>query len=149
MAAAISIIQPKRPIVPGWRQVKDVKLPIHGEGYPYAAYEHPATGLFAISAVEVASEKVGTPALGPAYHLSISMGGQRCSTADALWVLGQFGLVDALEDNHVPSGRVRNFWRYVADNLSGMQCPCTDEEPAIREDKGDYVWRPISGVPHA
>jgi hypothetical protein len=46
--------------------------------------------------------------------------------------------------NHVPSGRVRNFWRPVADHLSGYECPCVADEPAIREDKGDYVWRGIT-----
>lgn len=139
-----SVIKPKQPTGAGWHQVKGVVLPLAGEGFPYAAWEHAASGLFAISAVEVATEKVGVPALGPAYHLSISLNGRRCSSADAAWVLGQFDLTDALEDNHVPSGKVRNFWRYVAEGLSGMECPCTDEEPAIREDKGDFVWRGIS-----
>jgi hypothetical protein len=139
-----SIIKPKRPTATGWSRLNGVHIPIAAEGYPYQAWEHRANGLMVISAVEVASEKVGTPALGPAYHLSVSAMGQRCSTADALWVLGQFDLVDALEDNHVPSGRVRNFWRYVADHLSGIQCPCVDEETAVVEDKGDFVWRGIT-----
>lgn len=141
---AVSIVGPKRPVGQGWRRIHGIKLPLEGEGYPYEVYEHTSTRLLVISAVEVASEKVGVPAIGPAYHLSISLSGQRCSSADAVWVLAQFDLVDALEDNHVPSGRVRNFWRYMADNLSGMECPCVDDEPAIREDKGDFVWRGIA-----
>jgi hypothetical protein len=104
-------------------------------------WAHDASKLGVISAVEVASEAPGLPALGPAYHLSVSRFGQRCTSADALWVLAQFDLVDAKEDNHVPGGQVRNFWRYVADNLSGHECACVDVEPEIREDRGDYVWR--------
>jgi hypothetical protein len=32
----------------------------------------------------------------------------------------------------------------VADRLSGYTCPCQNNEPAIREDKGDYVWRGVT-----
>ncbi len=113
-------------------------------GFPYHCWEHAAAGLLVISTVEVATESPGVSALGPAFHLSISRSlpfGQRCSSADAVWVLAQFDLLDAPEDNHVPYGRVRNFWRYVSDSLSGFKCPCQDSEPAMIEDKGDYVWR--------
>lgn len=137
-----SIIKPKRPTALGWRRIRDIaNFPLAKEGYPFEVWAHDANGLGVISAVEVASEQVGMPALGPAYHLSVSAFGQRCSSADAVWTLGQFDLIDAKEDNHVPNGKVRNFWRYVADNLSGIECPCVAEEPAIVEDKGDYVWR--------
>lgn len=139
-----SIIKPKRPVGPGWRQIRGVPLPIDGEGYPYEVWAHDAHGLGVISAVEVAAEKVGMQPLGPAFHISVSAFGSRCSSADALWVLGQFDLVDAREDNHVPNGKVRNFWRYVADHLSGYECGCVGAEPAMREDKGDFVWRGIS-----
>lgn len=71
----------------------------------------------------------------------------RCTSADALWVLAEFDLLDAKEDNHVPGGKVRNWWRPVADHLSGYECPCTDEEPAVRENKGDYVWRGVTNLP--
>ena len=134
--------QPKRPTGPGWRQVKTGPgFPLAREGYPFQVWAHDANGLGAISSVEVAAEKVGVKPMGPAYHLSVSAFGERCSSADALWVLGQFDLVDAKEDNHVPNGVVRNFWRYVADHLSGIECPCVAEEPAMVEDKGDFVWR--------
>lgn len=142
--STITIIRPKRPTGPGWRQIKGVPLPIDREGYPYEVWAHDEHGLGAISAVEVAAEHVGQAPLGPAYHLSVSAFGQRCSSADALWVLAQFDLTDAKEDNHVPNGKVRNFWRYVADHLSGHQCGCIDEEPAMREDRGDYVWRGVA-----
>lgn len=136
-----SIIKPKRPHGPGWRQIKGVALPIDANGYPYEIWAHDGNGLGVISTVEVASEAPGVEPLGPAYHVSVSAFGQRCTSADAVWMLGQFDLTDAQEDNHVPNGRVRNFWRYVSDGLSGHVCACVDVEPAIREDKGDYVWR--------
>lgn len=139
-----SVIQPKRPEGADWHRPRWWRAPpeLAALGYPVEAWEH-VSGLFCMSAVEVASEP-GKPALGPEYHLSVSMGGQRCTAADALFALAAFGLTDAKEDNHVPSGRVRNFWRPVADNLSGYECPCIADEPAIREDKGDFVWRGVT-----
>lgn len=136
-----SIIQPKAPIGDGWIK-QNLTMP-YDLGYPYQAWMH-KNGLFCISAVEVANEP-GEPELGPEYHLSISMNGVRCSSAEAAFALHAFGLDDAKEDNHVPSGKVRNYWRPVADNLSGYECPCKDSEPAMIEDKGDYVWRGITG----
>lgn len=138
-----SIVKPRRPTGPGWRRIEGVRLPVDNLGFPYEVWAHDRNGLGVISAVEVADEP-GKPSLGPEYHLSVSAFGERCSAADALWVLAQFDLTDATEDNHVPSGKVRNFWRPVADRLSGYECACVDEEPAIREDKGDYVWRGIT-----
>lgn len=141
-----TIISPKAPIAaPGWRRARGWTCPpqLAALGYPVEAWEHPASGLFCLSAVEVAREP-GKMDLGPEYHLSISLDGQRCSTADALFALAAFGLTDAKEDNHVPSGRVRNFWRPVADHLSGYECPCVEDEPAILEDRGDFVWRGVT-----
>lgn len=141
-----TIINPKQPLHGvGWIRVRGWQRPqqLAALGYPVEAWEHPASGLFCLSAVEVANEP-GKPELGPEYHLSVSLNGQRCSAADALFALAAFGLTDAMEDNHVPSGRVRNFWRPVADNLSGYECPCVADEPAIVEDKGDFVWRGIT-----
>lgn len=94
-----------------------------------------------LSAVEVAVERDGS-SNGPEFHLSVSMGpGRRIDSKGAKWVKRQFGLEDATEDNHVQSGFVRNFWRPVADHLSGIECPCTETEPKMVEDKGDFVWR--------
>lgn len=140
-----AIVKPKRPRGPTWGRARWWVCPpqLAELGYPVEAWEDAATRLFVLSAVEVTSEP-GKPDLGPEYHLSVSRNGQRCSSEDALWVLDQFGLSDAKEDNHVPSGRVRNFWRPVADNLSGYECPCVADEPTIREDKGDFVWRGIT-----
>lgn len=138
-----SLIQPKRPSGPGWQKVHNPKTAqLDSLGYAHATWIHVENGIIAISAVEVAAPVSGEVAMGPEYHLSISAAGNRCSSADALWVLAQFDLIDATEDNHVPSGRVRNFWRPVADHLAGYECPCAKTEPTIREDKGDFVWRP-------
>ncbi|HYN54359.1 MAG TPA: hypothetical protein VES38_06615 [Methylotenera sp.] len=139
MISAISIIQPKQPNGTGWVEQDASFLK---SSYPLKAWAH-ESGLFCLSAVEVANEP-GQPELGAEYHLSISMNGQRCSSAEAAFALYAFDLGDAKEDNHVPSGKVRNYWRPVADNLSGYECKCVDEEPAIKEDKGDYVWRGVS-----
>ena len=145
MIAVDSLIQPKSPNGTGWRKAKWWVCPpqLAELGYPVVPWEHAASGLFVLSAVEVASEP-DKPALGPEYHLSVSNNGARCTTSEALWVLNAFGVADAKEDNHVPSGRVRNFWRPVADGLSGYECPCVNDEPAIREDKGDFVWRGVT-----
>lgn len=141
---AIAIVQPKAPRGAGWIEVQNPNVAdLDSLGYPHKSWIHEPTGLFAISAVEVAYEP-GQPELGPEYHLSVSLSGRRCSAADALFVMSEFDLLDAKEDNHVPSGRVRNFWRPVADKLSGYECPCVDDEPAIREDKGDFTWRGIT-----
>ena len=139
-----SIIKPKTPSGTGWVKIHNPIAALRSLGYPHATWRHHANGLLVISAVEVATDP-GQPSLGPEFHLSISQNGARCSAADALWVLAQFNLTDAKEDNHVPGGKVRNFWRPVADHLSGYECPCTEVEPAIREDKGDYVWRGLAG----
>lgn len=139
MIEVLSIIQPKQPKGQGWSQEDASALQ---SSYPLQAWAH-ESGIFCLSAVEVADEE-GQPKLGPEYHLSISKSGQRCTSAEASFALNAFDLNDAKEDNHVPSGKVRNFWRPVADNLSGYECPCKDEEPAIREDKGDYVWRGVT-----
>ena len=140
-----SVIKPKRPVMQGWSREHEWVMPsqLAELGYPVEAWSHAANGLFVLSAVEKTNEP-GKPDLGPEYHISISANGNRCTSADALWALAQFDLVEAKEDNHVPSGRVRNFWRPVADHLAGYECPCVGVEPNIVEDKGDYIWRGIT-----
>ena len=143
-----SVIQPKRPnaTATGWSTANHMLTTVHhlnAMGFPWQAWMH-KDGLLVISAVEKPDPEPGEFDAGPEYHLSISAMGQRCTSAQALWALGQFDLIDAKEDNHVPSGRVRNFWRPVADRFSGFERPCQESEPAIREDKGDFVWRGIT-----
>lgn len=143
-----SIIPPKRPKRGnGW--INGPRAPAFvSAGYPAETWQFVEMGLCVISALEVPATEPGAEDLGPQYHLSISKrgphGAARCTSQEAKWVLRQFDLEDAEEDNHVPNGVVRNFWRPVADRLAGYQCPCKDREPAMKEDKGDYVWRGIT-----
>ena len=144
MTPLLSVVPPKQPNGPGWTKLSNPSAAqLASLGYPFQTWRHIKNEVFAISAVEVAHDP-GAPDLGPEYHLSLSKNGERLSSADALWALAQFDLTDAKEDNHVPGGKVRNFWRPVADRLSGFECPCADAEPVMREDKGDYVWRGLS-----
>lgn len=146
-AALIDIIKPKRPVGPGWRQCPPPPAWVT-LGYAGERWEHAENRLHVISAVEVADDGDGIEK-GPEYHISVSTWNaagatQRCSSADALWMLAAFDLLDGKEDNHVPGGLVRNFWRPVADQLIGLECKCQDIEPAIVEDKGDYIWRGVT-----
>jgi len=134
-----NILKPMKPITGSrWQFVKTEYNP---NGYQQDYYIHP-DGFVACSALEVADGITRNDFI-PQYHLSISKArARRCSSQDAKFILKQFGLSDALEDNHVHSGFVRNFWQPVDENKIGMECACVDEEPAIVEDKGDFVWRP-------
>jgi hypothetical protein len=137
-----SVVSVKRPRLAGWREVPIPSAKLARSGV-VRAFVHDASSLAVISAVEVVDDgRVD----GPEYHLSVSrqhraLGTRRCSANEARWVLVQFGIPEAIEDNHVPSGLVRNFWRPVADPMVGRECLCVAGEPAIVEDKGDYVWR--------
>ena len=141
-----SIIKPKQPTGKGWERATWWQMPplMASLGYPVEAWLHPGARVFVLSAVEaVSGDDEDT---GPQYHISVSIVGpdgspQRIDSNAAKWVLKDFGLEDATEDNHVPHGKVRNFWRPVADRFSGYECPCVESEPAITEDKGDYIWR--------
>lgn len=137
MESVISVIQPKTPSGKRWKE-----LPIGTMlGYPCRLFIHKPTKLKVISAVESASD---APGLEPIcnYHISITKNGKnRCSPEEAKFVLRRFNLEGANEDNHVPYGISRNFWRPVNESLVGKVCPCQDSEPAMKEDGGSYVWR--------
>jgi hypothetical protein len=139
-----SVIKPLRPNGDPWVRMPDLP-PQYTFGYECEVWKNTSLNLGVMSAVEVASDKDGIDR-GPEYHISISKHdrGQprRCSLAEALFVLRAFGLEGAEEDNHVPHGVVRNFWRTVAEPMIGLECACKADEPAIVEDKGDFVWRP-------
>ena len=113
--------------------------------YPVTRWYHQKHGLYVLSAVEVAVDTDGFSP-GPEYHLSISKQVRlgkpaRCSAEEAAWVLKQFGLEGSEEDNHVPDGKVRNFWRAVADRFIGRECACKETEHKVVE--GDYEHRPL------
>jgi hypothetical protein len=144
MVGQTSIIAPLAPKPGrGWVRLDDppswVTL-----GYAGSRWFHPAETLCVISAVEVARDDDGIDR-GPEYHISISLGGKsRCTRQQARAVLRDFACDGAEEDNHVPHGVVRNFWRPVADRMVGLECACKDAEPAIVEDRGDFTWRGAS-----
>lgn len=139
-----SVIRPLVPAGEGWEYWEQMTI---REGYPCERWVHSKTHLQVLSAVEVARDNDGIDR-GPQYHVSISKidwsrgVAVRCSSSEARWALEQFRLEGAEEDNHVPNGVVRNFWRTVAEPLIGLECACKDTEPKIVEDKGDFVWRP-------
>jgi hypothetical protein len=98
-----------------------------------------------MSAVEVAADADGI-ARGPEYHISVSkqtaaLKPERCSIEEGQFVLKAFGLDGWEEDNHVPDGKVRNFWRACADNMVGRECTCKETEHLVIE--GDFEHRPL------
>lgn len=142
-----SVIQPLEPIRAGWECWGEHTVMF---GYPCKRWYHQASAIQVLSAVEVATDKDGS-SNGPEYHVSVSRlrypfsrvaQPERVDTNDAKFVLAEFGLDGAEEDNHVPNGVVRNFWRPVASGLIGKECKCKAEEVVIRENRGDFVWRP-------
>ena len=138
-----SIIKPKAPKVQGWIQGEQIPE-LQADGYPRTTWIYPERGLRVISAVEVVRDPHDIHK-GPEYHVSVSrIGPSRCSSNDAKFVRRCFDIMHADEDNHVPGGFVRNFWQPVGEKFIGHVCPCKDEEPAMREDKGDFVWRGIT-----
>jgi hypothetical protein len=139
------IIQPLTPRAGDWEEWF-VPEYIAAAAHASRRFFHRQYMIQVISAVEVAIDAPGMQPNGPEYHLSMSRIVRndiaRVSSADARTVLIQFGADGATEDNHVRSGKVRNFWMPVAEPRIGEVCACQDTEPAIREDKGDFVWRP-------
>ncbi len=138
-----NIIQPKRPKPgSGWLKLQDMPSQFNS-GYGGELWFYPPQQLTVISCVEVTREP-GKLDLGPEYHVSVSRNRRRCDRNEARFAMKAFGMQHADEDNHVPGGFVRNFWMPVAENLQGYVCPCKEEEPAMIEDKGDFVWRGIT-----
>lgn len=137
-----SIIKPKEPKGAGWIH-RGLAPTIYTLGYEGHQWFYPEQGIAVISAVEVASDP-GDIEKGPEYHVSISKNGGRCTRNETKFVQKVFDMQDSDEDNHVPGGFVRNFWKPVAENLIGHVCPCKDHEPEMAENKGDFVWRGIT-----
>lgn len=147
-----SIIKPLRPLSQArteWFRDTAIHPQLLAAGYPIERWMHYGYDITVLSAVEVATDKDGS-SNGPEYHLSVSKAtwpnnryvAVRVDTNQAKWVLAEFGLDGAEEDNHVPNGVVRNFWRPVASGLVGKECLCKAEEVVIKENKGDFIWRP-------
>lgn len=137
-----SLVSLPRPRDRRWVETPNAQR-LMGMQTPMRAYSYPPENIFVMIAIEYINDgRVD----GPEYHLSISHPvspgvTRRCDRNAARWVLRQFGLEGAKEDNHVPGGQVRNWWRPVADPMVGRECLCVEDEPAIVEDKGDFTWR--------
>lgn len=146
MSEVALIVHPLRPRGGGW-----VQWPTDTSGWetqPYAIERWYNRGeeTQILTAIEIILPE-GSTETRPEYHVSISglkygaSKNYRCSDSRARWILKQFGLDGWFEDNHVPDGLVRNYWRPVAEPKVGEICACVEHEPAMREMQGDYVWR--------
>ena len=144
-----SVIRPLRP--KNINPTEWYSQPFHNDAY---CWDH-KSGFRMISALEVVEDAKNPEVNGPHYHVSMSMfvwpsgasqpsGPHRINSQDAAWRLRHHfpDYAGWEEDNHVPDGKVRNFWRPVDESKVGQECFCKQHEPAIREDKGDFVWRP-------
>lgn len=144
-----ALIQPFRPLRGGW-----VRWPADWQNWrpqgraPYVIerYYNRGEELQVMTAIErVDPEDGGEPRLE--YHLSVSgvkyraPRPYRVSDSRGRFACKCFGFEGYTEDNHAPHGKVRNYWRPVEDRLQGIECPCLDTEPAMREMQGDYIWR--------
>lgn len=122
-----------------WVLVKTVKQ------FEYDQYwfTHPE-GFVACSALEVTNGIIRTEFI-PQYHLSISkctlkkQGAIRCTSQEAKTILKDFGLSDALEDNHY-LGISRHFWLPVDENMQGRECECKETEVQMTADQGDFIY---------
>lgn len=101
-----SMLTPKQPSSPGWSQVQTPATQALG-GRSRETWIHEQSGLFAITDVEF--DAAGDAGQNVVYRLSVRLSGVRCSAAEALWALTEFGLLEAREDNFSPGGRERNF----------------------------------------
>jgi len=138
------IIKPLSPIGPDWSGGEDVRGTLKS-AYPITRWWYGPLRLYVLSAVEVATDTDGV-ARGPEYHVSVSkqtpdLRPTRCSAEEGAFVLKAFGLDGWEEDNHVPNGKVRNYWRAVAENMVGRKCACKETEHLVVE--GDFEHRPL------
>lgn len=96
-----------------------------------------AGGMFVMSSVEFVEGAWE-------YHVSVSLRGRngpaRALNDQVAVVLRDFGIEDADEDNHVPGGKARNFWKKVVGPTEA--CPCKATEEPHDEGHG-YVWRDV------
>jgi len=138
---APSIITPLQPSGDGWVMTPPPKMLVAPNAVEIWKYRE---RFAVISSVEMAEAEGPDSPLELHYHVSMSGPNRtRIDSNDARWVLSQFGMDGAEEDNHVPHGFVRNFWRPVNENRVGIECACKEDKPALRENKGDFVWRPV------
>ena len=142
-----SVIRPLRP-----KNINPTEWhsqPFGDDGY---IWDH-KSGFRMISALSAVKDPEHPEQDGPHYHVSMSMFAFVAGLPVGPSRIDSQAAADRLrlhfpdfhgweEDNHVPDGQVRNFWLPVDENRRGVECFCKQHEPAIREDKGDFVWRP-------
>lgn len=106
-----AILQPKRPVRAGWAQWPVENAELAARAYVIERWYNRAHEVQVLSGIEMVSGE------GPdraEYHVSISglrwMASRphRCSESLARWVLKEFDFTDYAQDNHVPSGIVKN-----------------------------------------
>ncbi len=142
------IVKPLRPSGAGWVQWPWIAPPGYEDLRPYAIERWYNRGheVQVMSSIENVQPEANVEARHE-YHLSVSgvkFGANRIyrvSDSRARWAMREFRFDEFFEDNHVPGGLVRNYWRPVADPLVGQVCVCVEREPTMREMQGDYIWR--------
>lgn len=142
------IVKPYRPTTGGWIRVEVAWPRDRLQPYVIEKYYNRGQELQVITAIEMV-EPDGVVKLAPRAEFHVSVSGlkwmapapYRVSDSRARWAMRQFGFDGYTEDNHVPDGIARNYWRPLADHLQGEVCKCLEREPAIHAMKGDYVWR--------
>lgn len=124
------------------------KVPGAAKPYVYERYWSRVHELSVITAIEVVQPDSDLGLVPrPEYHVSVTglkylaEAPYRVSDSRGRYAMKLFGFEGYTEDNHVPDGKARNYWRPVDDKMAGEICRCVEREPAVREMKGDYVWR--------
>ncbi|HZF28716.1 MAG TPA: hypothetical protein VE907_06345 [Gammaproteobacteria bacterium] len=142
------IVKPFRPLTGGWEPVEVAWPRDRRQRYVIEKYYNRGQELQVITAIEMVEpdDLVVRPRRAE-FHVSVSglkwmaPAPYRVSDSRARWAMKQFGYAGYTEDNHVPGGIARNYWRPVDDHFQGEVCKCLEREPTMREMKGDYVWR--------
>lgn len=139
------ILQPMRPGgSSSWVMWPLMNPEFVAEAYAAERWFNRAHEIQVISSIEGVRQDNGSKRFE--YHLSVTactwpdFKVMRCNDQTARWAMVQFNFTDYVEDNHVPGGKTRNYWRPIAQNQD-PSCHCFETEPKIVEDKGDYIWR--------
>lgn len=118
---------PVKPKEGSWRKADFGSLP----GSEQCEWYTNPFGVVACSTVEIVNGRLE-------YHVSFSVNGDRVPQGFMEALIRQWGLESFEEDNHVPNGKVRNFWHKVEGRQEA--CPCKENEKPT-EEVGGYVWR--------
>lgn len=125
-----NVIEPKRPRHNSWKHIDTIQSI---DGGDIERWAH-TSGLLVLTSVEAPE-----PHIGAEYHISVTNRGQRCTSNQAKFALKAFGMEHSDEDNHTLIAR--NYWQPVVDSKAEYVCPCKAKEPAIKLNKGDFIYR--------